>query len=148
MIRDTNNIVSIEQLDKTFETEFSGEISQIRINGEKILEIHEIAVRCDKLAKYIAVACWMTVVMFTLLLAVFLYTVPDSKKVDSAFLQIGDTNDRMIRAGEDSAETVAELRMQKQLIQNELMQKVRILQDRLAEKRQELKSTGNLVSGD
>lgn len=78
-----------------YKTSFDGSISSIELNGQKLTEIHELAKKCDKLSKIFIFSSTLCLCGFSIIIFLFLTTIPDIEEVAKAFDQVEDSNSRL-----------------------------------------------------
>lgn len=90
----TVNIQTRGQSEK-WSTEFDGEITDISINGRRIMEIHDLALKCEKYAKFYTYSCIIGVLAFIGLIVTLAQWIPDHSKINNIQKTLEDTNARV-----------------------------------------------------
>ena len=76
-----------------------GEISEVALNGEKLLEIHEVALRCEKLAKSVKILTATTLFSFAVITGFWLHYLSGKKVLltdfENLISEVQDTNSRV-----------------------------------------------------
>lgn len=74
--------------DEVVDFPLQGEVTEMMINGEKIIRIHELAKRLDRITKRFYVSCLVLGAGFLTLAITMVYIVPSHEQAENAFRQI------------------------------------------------------------
>lgn len=84
---------------KEWSTEIEGEIGEIRVDGKKISDVHELALRITKLQKTYNILCLISAFAFIALLVSFLKMVPDPVLVEQHMEKVDEIYKKVILLG-------------------------------------------------